>query len=87
MNDPEVTMLDTLPSNGLIAHSTALEAAGLTLALAPSDRVKRQSRRLLARTLKDPRVGGLCASAFFWEGVRIVGSAVLGGPAPSPHYS
>ena len=34
MNDPEVTMLDTLPSNRLIAHSTALEAAGLALALA-----------------------------------------------------
>jgi four helix bundle protein len=33
MNDPEVTMLDTLPKNGLIAHSTALEAAGLALAL------------------------------------------------------
>jgi len=33
MNDPEVTMLDTLPHNGLIAHSTALEAAGLALAL------------------------------------------------------
>jgi len=31
MND--LTMLDTLPGNGLIAHSTALEAAGLTLAL------------------------------------------------------
>ena len=27
-------MLDTLPSNGLIVHSKALEAAGLTLALA-----------------------------------------------------
>jgi len=34
MNDPEVTMLDTLPGNGLIARSTALEAAGLALALA-----------------------------------------------------
>jgi four helix bundle protein len=33
MNDPEVTMLDTLPHNGLIVHSTALEAAGLALAL------------------------------------------------------
>ena len=33
MNDPEVTMLDTLPSNGLIAHSAALKAAGLALAL------------------------------------------------------
>jgi four helix bundle protein len=33
MNDPEVTTLDTLPSNGLIAHTTALEAAGLVLAL------------------------------------------------------
>jgi hypothetical protein len=33
MNDPEVTMLDTLPSNAL-AHSTALEAAGLALAIA-----------------------------------------------------
>ena len=27
-------MIDTLPSNGLIAHTTALEAAGLALALA-----------------------------------------------------
>ena len=36
MNDPEVTMLDTLPSNGLIAHSTALEAAGLPLSLSLS---------------------------------------------------
>ena len=34
MNDPEVTMLDTLPNYGLIAHSKALEAAGLALALA-----------------------------------------------------
>jgi four helix bundle protein len=33
MKDPEVTMLDTHPNNGLIAHSTALEAAGLALAL------------------------------------------------------
>ena len=33
MNDPEVTMHDTQPSNGLIAHSTALEAAGLALAI------------------------------------------------------
>ena len=33
MNDPEVTMLDTRPHNGLIAHSTALEAAGHALAL------------------------------------------------------
>jgi four helix bundle protein len=34
MNDPEVTMHEALPDNGLIAHATALEAAGLTLALA-----------------------------------------------------
>jgi four helix bundle protein len=34
MNDPEVTMNSALPNNGLIAHSKALEAAGLTLALA-----------------------------------------------------
>ena len=33
MNDPEVTMLDPLPPNGLIAHSVALEAAGIALAL------------------------------------------------------
>jgi four helix bundle protein len=33
MNDPEVTMHDTPPDKGLIAHSTALKAAGLTLAL------------------------------------------------------
>jgi four helix bundle protein len=33
MNDPEVTMFDTQPNNGLIAHSTALEAAGSALAL------------------------------------------------------
>ena len=34
MNDPEVTMHNALPKNGLIAHSTALKTAGLTLALA-----------------------------------------------------
>ena len=34
MNDPEVTMLDALPNRNLIAHSKALEAAGLALALA-----------------------------------------------------
>jgi len=34
MNDPEVTMHDALSNNGLIAHLKALEAAGLTLALA-----------------------------------------------------
>jgi len=34
MNDPEVTMHNALPKNGLIAHSKALEAAGLTLSLA-----------------------------------------------------
>jgi four helix bundle protein len=34
MNDPDVTMNSALPNNGLIAHSKALEAAGLTLALA-----------------------------------------------------
>jgi four helix bundle protein len=33
MNDPEVTMLDTLPHNGLIAHTTDPEAAGRALAL------------------------------------------------------
>ncbi len=32
-NDPEVTMLDSLPNNNLIAHRKALEAAGLALAL------------------------------------------------------
>ena len=34
MNDQEVTMNDSLPTNGLVAHSTALEAAGIALALA-----------------------------------------------------
>jgi four helix bundle protein len=34
MNDPDVTMHDTPHDKGLIAHSTALKAAGLTLALA-----------------------------------------------------
>ena len=33
MNDPEVTMHSELPRNGLIAHSVALEAAGMALAL------------------------------------------------------
>jgi four helix bundle protein len=33
MNDPEETMHDTPDNNGLIAHSTALEAAGLALVL------------------------------------------------------
>jgi hypothetical protein len=34
MNDPEVTMHNALPRNGLIAHSKALKAAGFTLSLA-----------------------------------------------------
>ena len=33
MNDPEVIMLDALHKNDLIAHSKALEAAGLALKL------------------------------------------------------
>jgi len=33
MNDPEVIMLDALPSNTLIVHRKALEAAGMALAL------------------------------------------------------
>jgi len=33
MNDPEVTMLDATPSTGLIAYSTALEAAGKAIQL------------------------------------------------------
>ncbi|MEN8163025.1 MAG: four helix bundle protein [Acidobacteriota bacterium] len=33
MNDPEVTMLKALPNKNLIAHSKALEAAGLSIAL------------------------------------------------------
>jgi hypothetical protein len=36
MNDPEVTMLDTLDHNGLIAHSTALEAAAPVAATVPA---------------------------------------------------
>ena len=34
MNDQEATMNEALPETGLTAHSTALEAAGITLALA-----------------------------------------------------
>ena len=34
MNDQEATMNEALPENGLIAHSTALEAAGIAIALA-----------------------------------------------------
>ncbi len=34
MNDPEVTMPHALPKHGLIAHTRALEAAGLAIALA-----------------------------------------------------
>ncbi len=34
MNNPEVTMHDSLPATGLIAHDKALEAAGITIALA-----------------------------------------------------
>ena len=33
MNDTEVTMLNALPENTLIAHAKALEAAGLSIAL------------------------------------------------------
>ncbi len=33
MNNPEVTMLDALPNSNLIAYRTALEAAGIALAL------------------------------------------------------
>jgi four helix bundle protein len=33
MNDPEVTMLDSLPNSNLIAYRKALEAAGIALAL------------------------------------------------------
>jgi four helix bundle protein len=33
MNDPEVTMIDTLPNSNLIAHRKALEAAGIAVAL------------------------------------------------------
>lgn len=33
MNDPEVIMHDALPDSSLIAHSKALEAAGIALAL------------------------------------------------------
>ncbi|MCP4900993.1 MAG: four helix bundle protein [bacterium] len=33
MNDPEVTMHDSLPNNNLIAYTRAIEAAGITLAL------------------------------------------------------
>jgi four helix bundle protein len=33
MNDPEVIMLDALPTTGLTAHRTALEAAGLAMRL------------------------------------------------------
>ncbi|MCP4899372.1 MAG: four helix bundle protein, partial [bacterium] len=33
MKDTEVTMHDSLPNNNLIAYATALEAAGITLAL------------------------------------------------------
>ena len=56
-NDPEVTMLDTLPHNGLIAHSKALEAAGLALAIArrvpapfrsPADQLIRASSSVAA---------------------------------------
>ncbi len=34
MKTPEVTMHDSLPNNHLIAYSTAIEAAGITLRLA-----------------------------------------------------
>ena len=34
MNNPEVTMHDSLPATGLIAHHKALEAAGIAVALA-----------------------------------------------------
>jgi len=33
MNDPEVTMLDALPSSNLFAYNKALEAAAISLAL------------------------------------------------------
>ena len=33
MNNPEVTMHDSLPTNGLIAHRKALEAAGIAISL------------------------------------------------------
>ena len=33
MNDPEVTMLDSLPNSNLIAYRKALDAAGMALAL------------------------------------------------------
>ncbi len=33
MNDPEVTMLDSLPNSNLIAYRKALEAAGIASAL------------------------------------------------------
>ena len=33
MNDPEVTMLDSLPNSNLIAYRKALDAAGIALAL------------------------------------------------------
>ncbi len=33
MNDPEVTMFDSLPTSNLIAYRKALEAAGIALAL------------------------------------------------------
>ena len=33
MNNPEVTMHDTLPTTGLIAHRKALEAAGIAISL------------------------------------------------------
>lgn len=33
MNDPEVIMSNALPNNTLIAHSKALEAAGLSISL------------------------------------------------------
>ncbi len=33
MNDPEVTMFDSLPNSNLIAYRKALEAAGIALAL------------------------------------------------------
>ena len=33
MNNPEVTMHDSLPTTGLVAHSKALEAAGIAIAL------------------------------------------------------
>jgi four helix bundle protein len=33
MNTPEVTMLDALPTTGLIAHRKALEAAGIAISM------------------------------------------------------